>query len=164
MACTKSHAQMAEEYFDCPSCGQELVSRVGVKAIHIIFWVLMGIWMLLALQIELYSGSIMGQSYHNIGTVMWSIRANEFTCFIIAYALYRYWRKEAFFLTVLLAFGVYLLTLCWICQALAGEEFLLRDNFFNESHLILRGIFAYIATVFAWFVSKMKYDIWQNKA
>lgn len=164
MACEKSHTEMAEKYFDCPACGQELVSKTGVKAIHIIFWILMIIWLLLALQIEFYSNSSAGESYHNLGAVMWSIRANEFTCFIIAYALYRYWRKESFFLTVLLAFGVYLLTLCWICQALAGEEFLARDNFFKDANLILRGIFSYIATVYAWFVSKMKYKIWQNKA
>lgn len=155
MICSQCGAKYDDNRFECSKCGNELTSKSGVKAMVIIFWCLMVIWALMALQIEVY---FHGEDFKATANVLWSLRCNELTSLLIIWGLSKYWQGKQFFPVLLIAFIFYLLTLWWICNAFSIDAEDSFSQFYEDAHVMLRAIFAYIAIAFAWYVNRLKFS------
>lgn len=156
MICAQCGASYDGDRLECAKCGKELTSKSGVKAMVIIFWCLMLIWALMALQIEIYFQG--EEDFKATANILWSLRCNELTSLLIIWGLARYWLGKPFFPVLLIAFIFYLLTLWWICNAFSIDA---EDNFsqfYEDAHIMLRAIFAYIAIAFTWFVNRLEFS------
>lgn len=156
MMCSQCGAEYEENRFECAKCGKELTSKSGVRAMIVIFWCLLVIWALMALQIEVYCHG--EEDFKATANILWSLRCNELTSLVIIWGLGKYWQGKQFFPVLLIAFIFYLLTLWWICNAFSIDA---EDNFsqfYEDAHIMLRAIYAYIAIAFTWFVNRLKFS------